>query len=216
MTSLAPPRLFKSFWIAGYESACQVNRAGARLDMLVSTQHDRQAADDYALLATVGIRTARDGIRWNRVDQSGQFDFSSFAPMLEAAQQHGLQMIWSLCHYGWPDDVDIFAPETVDRFASYCRAVARFVADHSSEVPFYAPINEISFLCWAVAKEGIMFPYALGRGDELKRQLVRMNIAGCNALWSVDPKARIVQADPLIHVIPPRGRPDLAEAATAQ
>jgi hypothetical protein len=30
--------------------------------------------------------------------------------------------IWDLCHYGYPDDADPFAPDFAERFARYCRA----------------------------------------------------------------------------------------------
>src|SRR4051794_20056676 len=211
-----PPQLFPSFWLAGFEGACHINSSGLRLDMIAATQHDRQADEDYARLREVGIRAARDGVRWHLIERAGRYDFSSLQPLVQAAQRHGIRVIWTLCHYGWPDDLDLFAPAFVDRFARFCKAVARFVGDHLDGVPFYAPMNEISFFAWAIGKRGFMYPYALGRDHELKRQLVRATIAGCEALWDVDPRARIVHPDPLIHVIPPRGRPDLAQAAAAQ
>ena len=40
--------------------------------------------------------------------------------MLEAARDEGVQVIWDLCHYGWPDDLDIFSPQFVERFARFC------------------------------------------------------------------------------------------------
>jgi hypothetical protein len=208
--------LFRSFWQAGYESACHVNSHGCRLDLVAATQHDVCADEDYALLHSAGFLTARDGTRWHRIERHGRFDFSSLRPLAEAARRHGVQVVWNLCHYGWPDGLDLFAPAFVDRFARYCRAVARFFADLSDEVPVYAPINEISFFAWAVGHRGFMFPYAIGRAEELKRQLVRAAIAGMEAVWDVDPRARMVHLDPLIHVIPPRGRPDLAEVSAGQ
>src|SRR5215211_3242763 len=78
-----PDGFFRSFWIAGFESACHINRAGLRLDMLATTEHDKQAATDYELLHSVGISTARDGIRWHLIDKRGSYDFSSLAPMVE-------------------------------------------------------------------------------------------------------------------------------------
>jgi hypothetical protein len=36
------------------------------------------------------------------------------------------------------------------------------------------------------------------------------------AIWQVNPQARIVQVEPVIHVMPPRDRPDLVERAAAQ
>lgn len=211
-----PPTLFKSFWIGGFESACHITRTGARRDMIAITQHDRQAADDYALLRSVGIETARDAARWHRIERDGRFDFSSLAPMVRAAEQQRIQVIWGLCHYGWPNDTDPFAPNFPDRFARYCAATARFIAEESDAIPYYSPMNEVSFLAWAAGDQGIMSPFGRGRGDELKRQLVRATIAAIEAIWSVDRRARIVHADPVIHVVPPPDRPDLAQAAAGQ
>ncbi|MFO7168765.1 MAG: hypothetical protein DIU80_012160 [Chloroflexota bacterium] len=207
--------LFDSFWMAGFEGACHVNRHGTRLDMLAATQHDRQAEADYARLREFGIRVARDGVRWHLVDRGGRYDFSSFAPMLAAAQRQGIQVIWTLCHYGFPDDLELLDPRFVERFAAYCRAVAEFVAAHSDRAPSYTPVNEISFLAWA-GNTGYIYPQYYGRGPELKRQLVRAAIAGMNAILEVDPRARFIHVDPIYHVVPPRGRPDLEDRALAQ
>jgi hypothetical protein len=208
--------LFRSFWLAGFESASHVNRHGERVDMLAVTQHDLQAEADYARLRRVGIHTARDGIRWHLVDRGTHYDFSSFVPMLEAAARQGVQVIWTLCHYGCPDDLDILSAHFVERFARYCRAVAEVVAGHSDEVPLYTPVNEISFLTWA-GDVGYIHPHCHSRGHELKRQIVRAAIAGMEAILEVDPRARFVHVDPIYHVVPPRGQElALAEKATAQ
>jgi beta-glucosidase/6-phospho-beta-glucosidase/beta-galactosidase len=134
--------------------------------------------------------------------------------MLQAALAEEVQVIWTLCHYGWPDDLDVFSAAWVDRFARYCGAVARIVADHTDQVPLYSPINEISFLCWAAGDVGgFIHPHARERGNELKRQLVRGAAAGIEAIWNVDRRARIVHVDPVIKVFPRRDRPDLVAEA---
>lgn len=211
-----PKQLFNSFWIAGFESATHINKDGQRLDMVAAVQHDRNVMQDYALLRSVGIRTARDGIRWHLIDKKGSYDFSSLEKMVEAAQQNNVQIIWNLCHYGWPDDIDLFSSAFIDRFAKYCNAVGTYIKSTSEEVPFYAPINEISFFTWAVGAAAFFYPYAHGRADELKMHLVRAAIAGMDAIWDVDPRARFCHVDPIIHVVPPRNRPDLALAAANQ
>jgi beta-glucosidase/6-phospho-beta-glucosidase/beta-galactosidase len=204
-------QLFRSFWMGGYEGACHINRSHTRLDLIAGTQHDVQAAHDYRLARSVGVETVRDGVRWPLIDHYGSYDFSSFVPMLRAAVAERVQVIWTLCHYGWPEELDVFSAAWVDRFARYCGAVARVVADHTDQVPFYSPINEISFLCWAAGDTGgFIHPHARGRGNELKRQLARAAVAGIDAIWAVDRRARIVHVDPVIKVFPPRNRPDLA------
>ena len=184
--------------------------------MLELTQHDRQVSGDYERLRDFNIRTVRDGACWPLIERSGRFDFSSILPMLEAARQHEIQVIWTVFHYGYPDDLDIFSPAFVDRFARYCSALARFIDEHTDRVPFYTPINEISFLAWAAGDAGYIHPFGVERGGELKRQLVRAAIAGIEAIWQVNRQARIVQVEPVIHVMAPRDRPDLLERAAAQ
>ena len=208
--------LFDSFFLAGFESACHINRAGQRLNMLQVTQHDLHVFSDYKLLRSFGIRTVRDGTCWPLIERSGGFDFTSLVPMLEAARKHEMQVIWTVFHYGYPDDLDIFSPAFVNRFAKYCRALARFIDDYTDQVPFYTPVNEISFLAWAAGDVGYIHPFGVERGVELKRQLIRAAIAGIEAIWQVNRQARIVQVEPVIHVTAPRDRPDLVERAAAQ
>jgi hypothetical protein len=207
--------LFRSFWIAGFECSCQINSAGARLDMTAALQHDIQAAADYRRLRDVGIRTARDGLRWHIVDRGGGYDWRSWIPMLDAARDQGVQVIWDLCHYGWPDDLDFFSPAFVDRFARFSREAARIHREHTDETPFFAPVNEINFFAWAASRD-LIFPYARGRDHEIKRQMVRAAIAAVDASRPVAPDARFVFPEPLIHNVPPRWRPWITAPAQGQ
>ena len=184
--------------------------------MLQLTQHDLHVFGDYKLLQGFDIHTVRDGTCWPLIERAGGFDFASLVPTLEAARKYDMQIIWTVFHYGYQDDLDIFCPVFVDRFARYCTALARFIDGYTDRVPFYTPINEISFLAWAAGDVGYIHPFGAGRGLELKRQLIRAAVAGMEAIWQVNRRARIVQVEPVIHVMAPRDRPDLVEAAAAQ
>jgi hypothetical protein len=208
------PSLFRSFWMAGFESACHITRAGRRLDMMAATQHDRFIVDDYARLRDVRIETARDTIRWHLVEQTpSRFDFTSVESFVNASNQTGVQVVWDLLHYGWPDGLDVFGPDFVPRFAAYAAATARFVRLKTDAPRFYTPVNEISFFAWAAAEVGWFHPFATGRGGDLKRQLVRAWIAAVDAIRAEDPHARFVSVEPLIHTVPPLGREDGGSAA---
>jgi hypothetical protein len=196
-------RLFRSFFIGGFECATHRRRDGIRLDLTAATHHDANAEADYRALAEHGICTVRDGLRWHLIERSaGSYDWSSFLPMLRAARDTDTQVIWDLCHWGWPDDIDIWSHAFIERFARFAEATARLVRQETDAVPFYVPVNEISFWSWAGGSLGYIGPLAQGRGDELKSILVRAAIAGIRAVRSVDPRARIVSAEPAIHVIP--------------
>jgi len=209
----AQPHIFDSFWIGGFEAATHINGAGRRLDMLAATQHDRQVEHDYALLRSVGITTVRDATRWHLIERNGRFDFSSLAPMVAAAERQGMQVMWTLCHYGWPDDVDVFNDDFPARFARYAAEIATFIQSHSRRLPFYTPINELSFFSWAGGEVGWFHPFGRGRGGELKRQLIKATLAACDAVWKVDRRARIVHVDPVINVVPPHEKPELTHDA---
>jgi len=209
--------LFRSFFLGGFECSAHGLRSGRRLDLVAATAHDRHARADYARLRGRGIASAREGIRWRLIETvPGRYEFSSVMPIVRAAQEAGVQVLWDLCHYGWPDDVDIFAPAFIERFAGLAEAFARLLAAETDEAPFIAPVNEISFFAWAGAEVGYFYPFAQGRAHELKCQLVRATLAGCDAIWAVDPRARFVHLDPVIHVAHNRARPaDRPVAAAA-
>jgi hypothetical protein len=195
--------LFRSFFLAGFECSSHLRRDGRRLDLLDSTRHDRLASKDYRAIADHSILTARDGLRWHRIETApGCYDWSSFLPMLRSARERGIQVIWDLCHYGWPDDIDIWSPGFPERFAAFAGAAARIIKEETGAAPFVCPVNEMSFWAWAGADVGQFAPCAHGRGLELKRQLVRTAIAGTIAVREVDPDARFICAEPLIHVDP--------------
>lgn len=203
------PSLFDSFFLGGFECSTHRRDDGRRLDLIDSTGHGRWAGQDYATLRRHGIRSARDGLRWHLIESTaGHYDWSSFLPQLRAAEQAGVQVIWDLCHYGWPDGIDIWRPEFVERFARFAAAAARMIREESDRVPFYSPLNEMSFWAWAGGEVAYFSPLGRGRGDELKQQLVRASIAAIEAIRSVDPRARFVQVDPVIHVVPRVNRAD--------
>lgn len=216
-TSVASSQgLFQSFLMAGYECSTHRRRDGRRLDMLQATGHARWAERDYRQLAQLGVRCARDGLRWHLIDRPGMgYDWSSFLPMLRAARDSGVQVVWDLCHYGYPDDLDIWRPAFVERFARFAGAVARLLQDEGIDTPFYSPINEMSFWSWAGGDVAYFNPGAHGRGQELKHQLVRASIAAIDAIREVAPSARLVQCDPLINVLPSSHRVDDIDAAEA-
>ena len=208
--------LFRSFYMGGFECSTQRLRSGKRVDVIAATQHDKHTQADYARLQAHGMYTARSGIRWHLIEpRPYHYDFASIIPMLQAAQALDMQIIWDLLHYGYPDDLDPFQPEFVRRFASMVRAFARVYRDVTDQPPFFCPVNEISFFSWGGGDVGYLNPFALDRGFELKVQLARTAIEATEAIWSELPQARIVHADPVIHIIPQPGRPEDASITEA-
>jgi hypothetical protein len=198
----ARPPLFKGVILGGFECSCHRLVDGRRLDLLASTRHDELADADYARLRSIGLQACRDGISWVRAERSpGAYDFSSAEPMVRAADRHEIQVSWDLMHFGWPDDIDIFSPAFVDRFARYAKAFAQWLSRSTDQVAMITPINEMSFLSWGGGDVKYMNPFASGRGFELKSQLVRATIEAMEAIWSVLPSARFLQPEPLVQIV---------------
>ncbi len=208
--------LFRSFLQGGFE--CSTHRRAhdrKRVDVVAASHHDVLARHDYAELAKLGILTVRDGLRWHLIEREpGRYDWSSLDGQRAAATSTGTEVIWDLLHYGWPDDIDVWTPAFVTRFAAFAAAAARHIGPAApGERRFYAPVNEISFLAWGGGDAAYLNPFARGRGYELKVQLARASIAAMEAILAVDPAARFVHADPVINVITDPTRPHDAPAA---
>lgn len=194
---------FNSFFLAGFESATHRRRDGVRVDAMAAAGHDRHAHADYDLARSVGLRSARDSLRWHLIETSpGEYDWSSWLPMLRAARDAGVQVVWDLWHYGTPDWLDIFSPAFVDRLGAFAQAAARIHREETDEAPLWCPLNEISFFSFIAGEAADFHPYATGRAAELKRQLARAGIVAADRLAQVDARCRLIWCEPAVHVLP--------------
>lgn len=210
------PGLFPTFFLSGFECSTFLWKDQGRRDLCEETQHRRHADADYAMLASLGIAVAREGVPWPMVERSpGAYDFTSIDPFIAAMQTHKVQPIWDLCHYGYPDDTDPFAPDFADRFAAYARATAEYVHGKLPGPAFFTPVNEITFFGFMAGEWGWAAPFLRTREDRLRLRLAicAADIAAVKAIRAVEPSARMVHIDPLILVVPPADRPDLADEA---
>ena len=202
-------RLFASPFLGGFECSTHLrHRDRGRLDLIAATGHDRFARQDYERLRSVGILAARDGLRWHLVEPAaGAYDWSTARPLVAAAQATGIQVVWDLAHFGWPDGLDVFSAAFVDRFAAYARAFTRFLVEETGNpTPFLVPFNEPSFLSFAGGKGGFFPPFRRRGAGELKTQFVRAIVAAGHAIREVAPGARLVHTDPIIHIAADPGR----------
>jgi beta-glucosidase/6-phospho-beta-glucosidase/beta-galactosidase len=206
--------IFPTFFMAGFECSTFVWKDRKRKDYVAATGHDRHLEADLAAAMDLGIGVVREGIRWPQVDLgSGKYDWSSVEAVQAAATACKITPIWDLCHYGLPDGCDPFSEDCRERFVDYCRAAAALVTSTAEPPFFFTPINEITFFSAAATDLEWMYPFAKGREAELKRSLARMAIDGAKAIREVEPGARMVHVDPIVHAVPPPDRPDLADEA---
>jgi beta-glucosidase/6-phospho-beta-glucosidase/beta-galactosidase len=195
------PRL-DSFFMAGFECSSHRRRDGVRLDLIRATGHDRHVLSDYRQCHELGFRTLRDGLRWHLIENApGRYDWSSWEPMLEAAEEVGLQIVWDLFHYGSPDHVDQAGEDFPKRFADFALAALELRETVTRRPPTICPLNEINFLSWAI--DDGYFPH-VGPDERgwFKHQLVKAAIASARAIKQRWPDSTIIWAEPLIHIAP--------------
>lgn len=194
-------RLFPSFFLGGFECSTHRRPDQQRVDVLTGSQHDRFALQDLERLRALGIKAVREGARWHLIEsESGHFDWKSLLPQLQAARQTGVQVVWDVWHYGWPDFLDIWSNDFVRHFERFTREMAHVVKNEMDGPYWFTPVNEPSFYAWAGATKGFFPPYVIGRGPELKLQLMASAIAACQALKAEIPDVRLLHTDPVIRV----------------
>jgi hypothetical protein len=196
---------FASFWMAGFECTDKLNAFGNRVDFLTLTGHLQMLEEDYRQLGLFNIKTVREGIRWSQVEQRPyEYDWSTVGYMMQCAKAQGVQQVWDICHFGFPDDLTPLHPMFARRFAALCRAFVQFYRSIDAESTLIVtPINEVSFLSWLGGDARGTSPYCVGQGWEVKYHLMKAYIEGVAAMKREDPGVRILTTEPLTNTVPP-------------
>ena len=191
--------------MAGYECTDKLNAWGNRVDFLHVTGHLQCLDEDYQALHPFGIRTVREGIRWSQVEKRPyQYDWQTLRYMIERGRANGIQQVWDLCHFGFPEDLTPLHPLFSRRFAALCRSFVQFYRSIDPDSTLIVtPINEVSFLSWLGGDARGTSPYCVGHGWEVKYGLMRAYIEGVAALREIDPTIRILTTEPLVNMVPP-------------
>lgn len=193
---------FNTFWMGGFECADQQNAFGNRVDLAKTSGHIARAGEDYANLISLGIHTVREGIRWSVVERTPyHYDFTDVEVLINAARCAGIQIIWDICHFGFPDDLTPLHPMFARRFTHMCRAFADFLYTVSpGEEIYLVPINEVSFLSWLGGDARGTSPYTIGQGWDVKYHLMKAFIEGVRMLKADYPNIKIITSEPLISI----------------
>lgn len=195
---------FKSFLWGGFECADHLNAFGNRINMYQLTGHIDRLQEDYRNLSSIGIRTVREGLCWSEAEKSPYcYDFSIAEKIMNAAKNEDLQIIWDICHFGFPDDLTPLHPMFACRFASICGAFADFlITGYPADEIYIIPINEVSFLSWLGGDARGTSPYTVNNGWEVKYALMKAYIEGIYKIKEKYPSIKIVSSEPLIHIAP--------------
>ncbi|HEY6234802.1 MAG TPA: family 1 glycosylhydrolase [Candidatus Elarobacter sp.] len=206
--------MFRSFVLGGFDCTVGRNAHGELIDHTVATGHSRRLDEDYRLLKALGIRAVRDGMPWPAIEtRPGVYDWSRLDRIAEAGDRHGIEIVYDLCHFGYPEHLDVFGDDFVRAFAAYCYAAAERLRKKSVGARYFTPLNEPSYFAWAAGDAARFYPHRTGVSHELKIQFVRAILAGTDAIFAALPNAVMVNADPMCRTVAPRARPDLDAAA---
>ncbi len=190
--------------MGGFESCYTLNEHYRRLDLLCDTQHDIKCREDYKLLKEIGVFTVRESLAWHQIDKGiGIYDFSRFIPMMQIAQEEGMEVIWSLNHFDFPEDLDPFSDVIMERFATYAVAAIQTIRQYHTGTIYLIPFNEISFISWISGYMGHWYPFAKRKGWELKLQLVKATIAAMKAMREIDIDVKFIHTDPIMRRLAP-------------
>jgi beta-glucosidase/6-phospho-beta-glucosidase/beta-galactosidase len=195
-----------SFFIAGFECTYAKAEEGKRFDLLKASRHDEMIREDYEMIAKHGITTVREGLSWSQIDEGkGVYDFSRFEPMMKVGKELGIQQLWDLNHFDFPDHLDPFSDAFVKAFGEYAKHVIELIRKYQKGTLYITPFNEISFFAW-MSDRGLWAPYAKGQGDEYKKRLVKAALHAMDSIWEVDKDVQFLHIDPFMYRQPLRVR----------
>jgi hypothetical protein len=205
---LSRSNLFRSFFMGGFECSSHRRADGLRLDLIRSTGHEGCALEDYRACTGHQLLTVRDGLRWHLIEsEAGRFDWSSWLPMLESAERAGVQVIWDICHYGFPDHLKLASDEFVDGLSEFASQAVRLHRQVTGRAALVCPMNEISYFTWAV-NTGYFPRLEQEKKGWLKQQLVRAALSSARAMRAADPEVGLFWAEPLINILPQTSGPE--------
>jgi beta-glucosidase len=170
---------------------------GRTLDEYELTQHYSRWGEDIRLMADLGVRTARYGIPWYKVNPApGRYDWDWPDRTLDALLAHGIRPIVDLVHYGTPPWLEraFLNPDYPQRVAEYAARLAERFADRIS---WFTPLNEPRITAWYCGRLGLWPPYLRGWTGFVRvmLQLARGICETVAALSSLPNEPTFVHAD---------------------
>ena len=176
---------------------CSVVRVDdAWRDQIKETGHHDRRASDFDLVASLGIRTLRYPITWERVtaDHEAGQGWAWHDEQLEALHARGIDVVAGLLHHGsGPPETSFLDPLFPEKLAAHAaRAAARY-PDVAAWVPVNEPLTTARFSCLY----GHWYPHLRDEGAFL-RALVMQARAALLAMRAIRrrlPAARFVHTE---------------------
>ncbi len=174
----------------GVEITC--NRvADTYFDQMVCSGHASRR-EDLEAFASLGLRTLRTGLLWERHEQEPSWTSSD--GHLAQMQQLGIRPIAGLIHHGsGPPHTSLLDPEFPQKLARYAEAVAR----RYPWIDAYTPINEPHTTARFSALYGVWYPHHMSRQSYLLALLhqIKAIALSMEAIRRINPRAQLVQTE---------------------
>jgi beta-glucosidase len=187
-------------WLTGIEDTfitAPWPKTGRTLDEYELTGHYDKWREDLDLMASLGVKAARYGIPWHRIQPTRQqWDFSFADQALNHLLELGIEPIVDLVHYGLPLWIEnaFLNPDFPRYMAEYS---ARIAERFKGKIHAYTPLNEPRVTCWYAGKLGWWPPFKRGwRGFvSVMLGVARGIVESTQALKEVDPDILAVHVD---------------------
>jgi beta-glucosidase len=180
-------------WATGIEDTVITQPApgsGRTLDEYELTGHDRCWRGDFALMASLGVRAARYGIPWHRVQPArGRWEWDWAERRVDRLLALGIEPIIDLVHYGlpaWLEQAWLDA-DFAQRMAEFA---ARLVVRMRGRVRWYTPLNEPRITAWYCGRLGWWPPNRRGW-----RGFVAVMLAACRGICATVAAIRSIDAE---------------------
>lgn len=170
---------------------------GRILDEYELTGHYRHWEADLELMGRLGVRTARYGVPWYRINPApGEWQWGSADGPLQRLLDLGINPIVDLVHYGLPSWIEgaYLHPQLPDYMAAYAgRLAERF----HGRLQWYTPLNEPRITAWYCGRLGWWPPFLRGwRGFvAVMLGLCRGIVLTHQRLREIDPEMVLVHVD---------------------
>jgi len=177
---------------------CTHNRVGDVYFCQMERNGHATRSDDLERFATLGIRTIRYPVLWERTAPNGidRADWSWPDERLPRLRDLGIEPIAGLVHHGsGPPHTSLADPAFAEKLTEFAGAVAQ----RYPWIDYYTPVNEPLTTARFSGLYGIWYPH--GRDDKtfvttLLNQC-RAVALSMKAIRKVNPKAKLVQTDDL-------------------
>ena len=198
LSQLTTPEAF--LWATGIEDTfitAPWPQTGRTLDEYELTGHYERWWSDLALMREAGVKAARYGIPWHRIQPArNQWNWDFVDRAFDRLLELGVEPIVDLVHYGLPPWIEnaYLHPNFPQFMAEYAAHVAeRF----SGRIYAYTPLNEPRITAWYCGRLGWWPPHRRGwRGFvSVMMAVCRGIVQTVHALRSVEPDALIAHVD---------------------